>query len=46
VLIVGLGSRDVLSVIEANAVPEQRIVDLVGVPADRLGPGVSQGVCW
>ena len=46
VLIIGLGGRQLLSVVAANVRAEQTIVDLVGVPPESLERARSDGVCW
>jgi hypothetical protein len=46
VLVVGLASRDLLPQILEGIRADQVVVDLCGLPRDRVTARIHHGICW
>jgi GDP-mannose 6-dehydrogenase len=46
VLVVGIGGTEVIAALAAQLSPEQRVIDLVGLPSLGAGAGLIEGLAW
>jgi GDP-mannose 6-dehydrogenase len=46
VVLLGLLNEETRAALGANLRPDQRVVDLAGLPPDATGPAGHEGICW
>ena len=46
VVLLGLLNAETRAALDQNLRPDQRVVDLAGLPPDATGPAAQDGICW